>query len=485
MATELPGIATPSAVLEAAALAAPPVPTPAAADELRTLWPTLTKIIHRVYQDGRASDDDRVSFRAKADRSAALALVFLGPPSSFSSVGHVFATSVLPELVLDEALSLSLEDYRHLDETLDDVQHLLDARLPKAEAAPSGPVLPRPIAQAPAAEAPPAARRSRGLSAFEAAAAILSVAALAAVIVFFPEIKDFALRLQSRPAPKNGDGDGGEPGTYNVIRPTPEPTPKVTTKRRVRPRPPKATTETPLVQIPEFPPPEQPPKPATSTPVPPEKEPPLPPEKQPPEKQPPEKEPPEKEPPVEPPSPWAKLGAGAHRLFNGTDLKDWAQAGAWEVRGGSILGRSPKQAVASAIAGNPEWRDYAVQARARILRADRMTREDEYYLVIVRYQDAANFFCVRFPIEGIYEIGYYRDGRFHEVGRARHGLGSRFNQWHEVEITVKGNQLFVVIDNIRTGAPPWKIQGIERGAVGVGVTGGEAAFEDIRVRVEK
>jgi len=81
----------------------------------------------------------------------------------------------------------------------------------------------------------------------------------------------------------------------------------------------------PPVKIPEFPPT---PKVETSVPVPPEKqkeqepEPPLPKDKA--------------EPPP-PESPWAKLGAGVHRLFSGTDLKDWTQSGAWAVRGGEAL----------------------------------------------------------------------------------------------------------------------------------------------------
>ena len=475
MAAAVPGIASPTAVLAAAATAPPPpTATPAAAEELRGLWAWLRQAVHRTYEGGRADDEDRVAFRQKADRAAALAVAFLGVPGPQSSGGHVFVTSVLPELALDEVLHLSLEDYRNLDESLDDVQHLLDARVPQAPPPPAAPAFARPAVAALPAQAPAAPRR-RGLSTFEAVAAILSVAALAAVVIFFPEIKDLAARLQSR-----GDAKAKTsvaPGTDVV--PIPEP-PKVATRTQVRPPrkktdvSPKVTTDVPAVKVPDFPPT---PKVATSVPVPPDKEkgepePPLPKEKA--------------EPP-EPESPWAKLGAGVHRLFSGTDLKDWAQSGAWAVRGGAALARAPVGPVALAVAGNPEWSDYTVQVRARIVRADRVTREGEYYLVILRYQDPQNFLCVRLPIEGIYEIGYYRDGAFHEVGRARHGIGARshFNEWHTVEVGVNGNKISVVIDDIRTGAPPWTVRGLDKGACGIGVTGGEAAFADVRVKVER
>jgi len=466
---EVPGIASPSAVLTAAQ-AAPAVSSFAAAEELRALWPALVRTIHRAYEQGQADDENRVGFRAKADRAAELAGRFLGPPAAASSAGHVFATSVLPEMALDEIISLSLEDYRHLDETLDDVQHLLDARLPKAPPPAPEPAVPRPVAAV--AEAP-LPRRGRGLSTFEAVAAILSIAALAAVIVFFPEIQGLVAKWRGSDSQTIVPDESVEPET--VPRPGPSPKPRV----RPRPRPsapPKVITDVPVVEPPEF----QPVPPQTSTPVPPEKqkEEPEPPEKAP-------VEPKEKEAPPEPASPWARLGAGAHRLFNGTDLKDWAQAGAWELDRGMLRGRAAVGPVASAVAGNPEWRDYTVHARARIVRADRVTREGEYYLVILRHQDPQNFICVRFPIEGIYEVGYYRNGAFHEAGRARHGLGARFNQWHDVEVAVRGDQVSVVIDNVRTGAPPWSIRGVDRGAVGVGVTGGQAEFDNIRVRVER
>ncbi|MBM4038144.1 MAG: DUF1080 domain-containing protein [Planctomycetes bacterium] len=470
----VPGIAAPSAVLAAAAAAAPPpTATPAAAEELRGLWTWLRGTIHGAYEGGRADDEARVAFRQKADRAALLATVFLGVPGPASSEGHVFVTSVLPEMALDEIHHLSLEDYRKLDESLDDVQHLLDARVPQAPAPPP-PALPRPAAAAPPAPAKaPAAPRRRGLTTFEAAAAILSVAALAAAIVFFPEIKDFAARLQSRGdlKPKTSLS----PGTETVLVPEP---PKAATRTRVRtPRnkTPDVSTDVPVVKIPDFEPPT--PKVETSVPVPPDKE-----------KEKGEPEPPlpkDKPEPAEPESPWAKLGLGVHRLFNGTDLKDWTQSGAWAVRGGEAHARAPAGPVAMAVAGNPEWADYTLQVRARIVRADRMTREGEYFLVILRYQDPQNYMCVRFPIEGIYEVGYYRDGAFHEAGRARHGLGSRFNQWHTIEVGVSGNKISVVIDDNRTGAPPWIVRGLDRGPCGIGVTGGEAAFEQVRVKVER
>lgn len=494
-AAGLPGIASPSVVLAAAAAAAaaptpePPGPlaaplTPEAAGELRVFWPSVRRLLHDAYESGRVTDDARASFREKADRVATLANTLLGPPGPASSVGHVFVTSVLPELTLDETLRLSLEDYRHLDESLDDVQRVLDERLPKASPAPAV-VLPRPgLPGAPGeAAAPPAARRRKGLSAFEAVAAVVSVAALAAVVVFFPEIQEFAYRLQGalKPAPKVEPPP--DPGTAIAIPPFPEPPgtgTRTSRPTRVRtPVSPKAATDL-AVHIPEFTQPE-PPKVQTSivvvppekveTPVPPEApEPPVP------------KEVPE---PPGPESPWARLGVGVHRLFNGADLRDWAQAGAWEVRNGTLTGRAAVGPVASAVAGNPDWADYTLHARCRIVRADRVTREGEYYLLILRYQDPGNFYCVRFPIEGIYEVGYYRNGAFREIGRARHGLGSRFNQWHDVEVGIRGDQLSVVIDNIRTGAPPWSLRGLDRGAVGVGVTGGQAEFDNIRIRVER
>ncbi|HPD14398.1 MAG TPA: DUF1080 domain-containing protein [Planctomycetota bacterium] len=493
---DLPGIASPGAVLAAATAAAacpapePPrpsatPPTPEAAGELRVLWPAVRRAIHEAYESGRVTDDARVSFREKADRVATLANGLLGPPGPASSVGHVFITSVLPELTLDETFRLSLEDYRHLDESLDDVQRVLDERLAKAAPAPAAVVLPKPVlVGAPGeAAAPPAPRRRKGLSTFEAVAAVVSVAALAAVVVFFPEIQEFAHKLQGgiQPAPKIEPPP--DPGTANAIPPFPEP-PKTGTKTgrptRVRtPASPKAATGL-AVHIPEFRQPESPKVQTSIVVVPPEKvEPPEPKE---------EPEPPVPKDVPEPPtpeSPWARLGPGAHRLFNGTDLKDWVQAGAWEVRNGCLVGRAAVGPVASAVAGSPEWADYTLRARCRIVRADRVTREGEYYLLIVRYQDPGNFYCVRFPIEGIYEIGYYRNGAFREIGRARHGLGSRFNQWHEIEVGIRGDQLSVVIDNIRTGAPPWSLRGLDRGPAGVGVTGGQAEFDNIRIRVER
>jgi len=480
---DLPGIASPGAVLAAVSVAA--APTPEAAGELCVLWPAVRQAIHEAYESGRVTDDARVSFREKADRVAALANALLGPPGPASSGGHVFATSVLPELTLDETLRLSLEDYRHLDESLDDVQRLLDERLAKAAPAPAAVVLPRPVLAGPPGEAaaPSATRRRKGLSTFEAVAAVVSVAALAAVVVFFPEIQEFAHKLQGAIKPAPEIEPPPDPGTAIVIPPFPEP-PRTGTKAvrptRVRtPLSPKAATDL-AVHIPEF---KQPEPPKVQTPVvvvPPEKvEPPGPKE----EPEPPvPKDAPE---PLTPESPWARLGPGVHRLFDGADLKDWAQAGAWEVRNGTLVGRAAVGPVASVVAGNPEWADYTLHARCRIVRADRVTREGEYYLLIVRYQDPGNFYCVRFPIEGIYEIGYYRNGRFQEVGRARHGLGSRFNQWHEIEVGIRGEQLSVVVDNIRTGAPPWSLRGLDRGAVGVGVTGGQAEFDNIRIRVER
>jgi len=489
----LPGIAPPDDVLAAVeAPAPPPEPTADDAAELRTLWPAVRRLIHHAYESRQVTDEERLDFRAKADRVAALATAFVGTPGPESAPGHVFVTSVLSELTLDELLHVSLEDYRHLDEALDEAERLLEERLPKAQPPQRepGPAERAPAAPAPVPLAPPAKRRRRELTVAEAVGAVVSVAALAAVVVFFPEIRDWAYRLQGADTTATRPERRLEPTSAVVIAPFPEPPKARTSARPSRPtqkRPgsataPKADTSLPAAKVPEFVRPEPAPKVATAVAVPPGKtEPPAVPRKV----EPPVPAPPEKAEPPAPESPWARLGAGVHRLFNGRDLADWTLSGAWAVRKGEIMSRAPKGQVALAVAGNPKWRDYTLRARCRIARADRMTREGEYYLLVLRYQDEGNFYCVRVPIEGIYEIGYYRNGAFREVGRARHGLGSRFNRWHDIEVAIHGGRIAVVIDDIRTGAPPWTIRGFERGAVGIGVTGGRAEFKDVRIRVAR
>ena len=482
----LPGIASPDQVLAMAAAATVAGPGPdQAADELRVLWPSLRGLVNRVFEEHRATDDDRMAFRSMADRAAGLAAVFLGPPGPQSPPGHLFITCILPEMTLDEILRLSLEEYRRLDDAFDEVRRLTDARVAQVpELAPSPP-LPRQAAVAPPSSAPvalPAARRRGGLSPLEAVTAVVSIAALAAVAIFFPELRDWMSRLKGQQAAHRLQAVTTEtvavPKREGPARPDTKvaaPSPKAPTKNGETPKATTATPALPDVKIPEFVKPEPPaPKAGTATAVPPDvavPEPPGPPEHK-----------------TETPAvaaPGAGLTLGIHRLFNGRDLTNWGRNGAWAVRDGAVVGRAAAGPVASLITGNPEWRDYTVQARCRIVRADRQTREGEYYLIIFRYQDADNFYCVRFPIEGIYEIGYYRNGAFHEVGRARHGLGAKFNQWHDVEIGVHGDQVSVTVDNARTGAPPWVIKGIDRGPVGIGVTGGEATFDLIRVRAER
>lgn len=57
-----------------------------------------------------------------------------------------------------------------------------------------------------------------------------------------------------------------------------------------------------------------------------------------------------------------------------------------------------------------------------------------------------------------------------------------YNKWREIEISIRGDQINLRVDRLG-GLPTWKFKGFTRGAVGVGVTGGEAAFKDIRVRI--
>ena len=188
--------------------------------------------------------------------------------------------------------------------------------------------------------------------------------------------------------------------------------------------------------------------------------------------------------PGEPPTP-RRLPPGRHTLFNGRNLDGWTPRGDWTVRNGALLSRAPMGDVAVLSTGSDAWRDYSFRARATLTRRSRMAREGEYFLLIVRYQDDRNFFCIRFAIEGIYELGYYHNGRWRETSRARHGLGTDFNKWHDFQVTVRGDQVSLVIDGIG-GKPPWPIPRRYRsGGVALGVTGGEAAFDDVSIHLPR
>ncbi len=192
------------------------------------------------------------------------------------------------------------------------------------------------------------------------------------------------------------------------------------------------------------------------------------------------------QPPEHPGAPTERtLPPGTHTLFNGANFAGWAQRGDWQVRGGLMVGRAPMGDVSIVSTGAGAWRDYAFKARCRLTRKSRIAREGEYFLVIVRYHDDHNFFCIRFAIEGIYELGYYHKGRWRETSRARHGLGTDFNKWRDVQVTVRGDQVSLAIDGIG-GKPPWPIpRHFGRGAVALGVTGGEAVFDNVRVHLPR
>jgi hypothetical protein len=177
----------------------------------------------------------------------------------------------------------------------------------------------------------------------------------------------------------------------------------------------------------------------------------------------------------------AQLGLGTHVLFNGSDLNGWSKVGEWKVDGGALVGRALGGQRAILAAGSPEWQDYTLTARCRLTRQSRMTREGEYFLLIVRYKGPESFYCVRFPIEGIFEAGYCYRGRFRETGRGRHGLANRFNQWRDIQVSMRGEQLTLVIDS--NPYPAWTFKGLRRGGVALGVEGGEAAFQNVRVQV--
>jgi hypothetical protein len=657
----------PDAPAEAPAAGVPPpvvirpTPTAAEAEEFRALWPAVCRLVSRVYEDHRASDSDRVLFRAQADRAAALGMLFLQAPGPASSPGHVFITSVLPEITLDEILGLSLEDFRGLAQSLDEAQQLLTRGLPPLPT--QRPAAPKPVAQLPPQPSIPV-RPRRGLTPVQVGVAVVSLGIVVAIILGFPWIEEFVGKQLGRKGPDDVASRGRRsPGgrAPAVSSPTPgastaAPLPP-TSRHQTRPEPgPGSST----VAVPTFVQP-QPPRPGTSEAV----APPLPP----PEPLTPRPEPkrvfsrwkpgpdgwiallnnkdldglatdadrwsikdnilygtcqdgattltvreadwsdycfaveamlaktgtlvlghgrltavlsgdgaslgtpqqlldeqrrglsrrewhrveldvkgsnaevrvngrrilfssgytpepgapslqaqqgavafrsarlrlhesdaayravtlgegllvaaPKPEPGTqETPTPKAELGLGAHRLFNGTDLDGWTKNGAWAVQDRAIACRAPAGLPATLVAGSPDWRDCVLRARCRIVRKDAVPREGEYFLVIFRCRDPQNFSCIRFPVEGIYEIGYYQNGRFHETSRARFGLGPKFNKWHDIEVTVRDNSLSLVIDNV-SGMPPWNIAGPNQGQVGLGVAGGEATFESVQVNATR
>ena len=175
------------------------------------------------------------------------------------------------------------------------------------------------------------------------------------------------------------------------------------------------------------------------------------------------------------------LAVGSHTLFNRRDMSGWRKAGSWTVRGGAMLARAAAGQVAAALhPGTASAKDYVLRARCRLTRTTEISRVGEYFLLVFRGQDAANFACVRIPIEGIFEIGRYRDGGWRQFHRGVQRL--RFNKWHTIELTVRGDKVGLMVDGY-TGLPTWTLATYPRGAVGVGVTGGEAAFSDVRVRI--
>ena len=660
---ELPEHEAPAEELPSPVMPAPgPSGSAAEADELRDLWPRLRQFITQLYEEGEATDADRRLFRLQVDRGAELAGRVLPPPEDEGREALEIITSVLPATTLDEIIALSLEDFRHLREGLDEAQALLDRHLPKPEPGPEQ----RPVAQAPrAAPRRAAAPRSHVAAAIVGLAALVGVGfgVVVAVLVIRGRLnapdgrrRTWAETLgvedprTSGPrtpgtgevegprhvAPATGPAAGVErpgtglaavtPGVATSLTPTPtfvEPSqpPATPTPGVERPKP----SEVPMKRVmsrwkagadgwimmfnrrdldgwlgnPErwsvrdgalygvMPigsstvtaqeaewtdytlaveaklgkkgtlvlhhgplaaliangrarlgyPAEgwrtldevakgaernrwyrveldargrkaeirvdgkvvlasaghgpQPGAPAIEVqsggvavrnirlrlhPTDPDHRavalgegwlvaarPPS-----------------TTEAPTE-----RTLPPGIHDLFNGANFAGWTRSGDWSVRGGLMVARAGMGRVSVVSTGSSEWRDYSFKARCRLTRKSRIAREGEYFLVIVRYQDDLNFFCIRFATEGIYELGYYHNGRWRETSRARHGLGTDFNKWRDIQITVRGDQLSLVIDDIG-GKPPWPIpRRYSRGGVALGVTGGEATFGKARVNLPR
>jgi len=57
------------------------------------------------------------------------------------------------------------------------------------------------------------------------------------------------------------------------------------------------------------------------------------------------------------------------------------------------------------------------------------------------------------------------------------------NQWRDIQIDIRGDQLTLTIDG--NPYPPWTFNGLDRGGVALGVEGGEAAFDHVRVDVTR
>ena len=635
---ELPEIAPPDDF----PLISPAAPSPADADELRGLWPSLCDFVTRCYEEAEVTDDDRRQFRSQADRARELAQRVLPAPQAEDREAHAVLTAVFPEATLDEILRLSLEDFRHLRESLDEAQALIGRHLPQPKAPERRPAAPRvaPAARAPAK--PPTAT-----------AAVVGLAALVGVLIGL---------VLAIPIIRSRLGSGEDPPTHTATvgpEPTPRtpPTPRYAEPPQLPSSPPAA--ESPATPAPVFvaPQPTRPaptPQPRVETPTPaPTKTParrvlsrwkpaadgwialfngraldgwngddsrwsvlngilyglsPVGPaaitaqeaewtdyclavevklakggafvvhhgplaalvadnrgrlgypasnwrtldeqgrglrrstwhriefDVKGPRAQVrvngklflssaghrPQAGPPAIEvqaggaavrnvrlrlhdtdpdyravalgegwqvaarPPASPDGPATPaLGPGTHILFNRADFTGWTRTGDWSVQRSAMVGGAGFGNVAVVATGSPDWADYTFKARCRLTRRGRMVREGEYFLVIVRYKDPETFFCIRFAIEGIYELGYYRHGRWRETSRARHGLTTDFNKWHDVAITVRGSQLFLAIDDIG-GKPPWPLpKGFTRGGVALGVTGGQAAFENVRVRLSR
>ena len=649
---ELPEIAPPDLVPSIGPPApdiGPAVPSAAETDELRTLWPTLCAFITQCFEEAEATDDDRRQFRAKADRARELAQRVLPAPLPEDRDAHAVLTTVLHEATLDEILRLSLEDFRHLSEGLDEARALVDRHLPQPKA---------PVPRAAAAPRAALAPRAPAPQPRSATPMVVGLAALVGVLI------GLVLAIPVIRSRLGATNDTGQPTDTITVTPqpaTPTPgAPRYEEPNPAQPQPPgpAPSTESPATPVPVFVEPGQP-QPAT----------------QPPPRTPAATPQPHVETPAKrvlsrwkpaaggwiplfdgrtldgwngdtsswnvrdgvlygvsavgtasitaqeaewadytlaiearlgkkgtlvvhhgalaaliadnhgrlgypannwrtinrqgkglrrnawhriefdvqgrraqvrvngklylssaahtpqngPPAlevqaggvavrscrlrlhttdpdyravalgegwkvaaqpatrpdgtPAPALGPGTHVLFNRANLDGWTRTGNWSVQRGSIVGRAGYGNVAVVANGSPQWTDYTFKARCRLTRRGRMVREGEYFLVIVRYKDPETFFCIRFAIEGIYELGYYRHGRWRETSRARHGLNNDFNKWHDIAITVRGNQVFLAVDGIG-GKPPWPLpKGFAQGPIGLGVTGGQAAFENIRVRV--
>ena len=192
---------------------------------------------------------------------------------------------------------------------------------------------------------------------------------------------------------------------------------------------------------------------------------------------------PSKAPVVKPPEAPAivYLRPGSHVLFNRRDLEGWDTLGKWTVRGGQMTAAADKGQFATAVVpATDKSRDYVLTVRCRLLRPSRRAKPGEYMLIVFRQQRPDNFFCIRFPMEGIFEIGGYYRGRFTEVHRGvRKG---NYGEWREIEVTVRGDKIDMRVDRLGR-LPSWKFTGFKSGAVGVGVAGGEAAFRDVRLRI--